>query len=138
MVKMVKHGKIAPEKSAPECPFECGGGGVIAIWAMPKQRWHLIKRCFPSQASLQIILVLPKLTPPTPDHSFNFHVPSVFVLHQGVSCLVFFVSCDHVDYFSSVRSSLHQFFYQFCHSPSESAHYQLWYNKVYIKDVSQL
>ena len=42
MVKMVKNGKIAPEKSAPECPFECGGvgwgggGGVIAIWAMPK------------------------------------------------------------------------------------------------------
>ena len=31
-----KNGKIAPEKSAPECPFECGGGGVIAIWAMPK------------------------------------------------------------------------------------------------------
>ena len=23
---MVKNGKIAPEKSAPECPFECGGG----------------------------------------------------------------------------------------------------------------
>ena len=21
-----KNGKIAPEKSAPECPFECGGG----------------------------------------------------------------------------------------------------------------
>ena len=32
---MVKNGKIMPEKSAPECPFECGGG-VIAIWAMPK------------------------------------------------------------------------------------------------------
>ena len=30
-----KNAKIAPEKSAPECPFECGGG-VIAIWAMPK------------------------------------------------------------------------------------------------------
>ena len=33
MVKRVKNGKngknskIAPEKSAPECPFECGGGG---------------------------------------------------------------------------------------------------------------
>ena len=27
MVRMVKkEGKIAPEKSAPECPFECGGG----------------------------------------------------------------------------------------------------------------
>ena len=25
-VKNGKHGKIAPEKSAPECPFECGGG----------------------------------------------------------------------------------------------------------------
>ena len=35
-VKNGKNGKIAPEKSAPECPFECGGGGVIAIWAMPK------------------------------------------------------------------------------------------------------
>ena len=34
--KMVKNGKIAPEKIATECPFECGGGGVIAIWAMPK------------------------------------------------------------------------------------------------------
>ena len=28
--------KSARKKSAPECPFECGGGGVIAIWAMPK------------------------------------------------------------------------------------------------------
>ena len=26
MVKMVKNGNIAPEKSDPECPFECGGG----------------------------------------------------------------------------------------------------------------
>ena len=25
MVKMVKNGKITPEKSAPECPFECRG-----------------------------------------------------------------------------------------------------------------
>ena len=24
------------EKSAPECPFQCGVGGAIAIWAMPK------------------------------------------------------------------------------------------------------
>ena len=47
MVKMVKHGKIAPEKSAPQCPFECGGGGVIAIWAMPKQRWRQIERVLP-------------------------------------------------------------------------------------------
>ena len=34
-----KNGKMAKsrlKKSAPECPFECGGGGVIAIWAMPK------------------------------------------------------------------------------------------------------
>ena len=28
--------QIGPEKSAPECPFECGEGGTIAIWAMPK------------------------------------------------------------------------------------------------------
>ena len=25
---------------APECPVECGGGGVIAIWAVPKCRVH--------------------------------------------------------------------------------------------------
>ena len=24
------------EKSAPECPFQCGAGGAITIWAMPK------------------------------------------------------------------------------------------------------
>ena len=29
----VKFAQIGPEKSAPECPFECGEGGVIA---MPK------------------------------------------------------------------------------------------------------
>ena len=28
--------KSARKNSAPECPFECGWGGVIAIWAMPK------------------------------------------------------------------------------------------------------
>ena len=26
-----------PSKSAPECPFECGGG-LTAIWAMAKQK----------------------------------------------------------------------------------------------------
>ena len=34
-----KSGKMVKsrlKKSAPECPFECGGGGVIAIWTMPK------------------------------------------------------------------------------------------------------
>ena len=40
MVKNGKNGKkmvkLRLKKSAPECPFECGGGGVIAIWAMPK------------------------------------------------------------------------------------------------------
>ena len=28
--------KLARKKSVLECPFECGEGGVIAIWAMPK------------------------------------------------------------------------------------------------------
>ena len=28
--------KSAREKCAPECPFECGRGGAIAIWAVPK------------------------------------------------------------------------------------------------------
>ena len=39
MVKNGKNGKMVKsrlKKSAPECPFECGGGVVIAIWAMPK------------------------------------------------------------------------------------------------------
>ena len=32
-----KVAQIGPEKSAPECPFEWrGGGGAIAIWAMPQ------------------------------------------------------------------------------------------------------
>ena len=33
----LQNGKKWPEKSAPECPVECGGG-LIAIWAMPKWR----------------------------------------------------------------------------------------------------
>ena len=49
---MVKNGKIASEKSAPECPFECGGGGVIAIWAMPTWRWGQVERCFPNNKTL--------------------------------------------------------------------------------------
>ena len=33
----IQNGRIGPEKSATECPFECGeGGGPSAIWAMPK------------------------------------------------------------------------------------------------------
>ena len=28
-------------KSTPECPFECGAGGAIAIWTMPKKGRHL-------------------------------------------------------------------------------------------------
>ena len=31
-----KVAQIGPEKSAPECPFECGGGGAKAKRAMPK------------------------------------------------------------------------------------------------------
>ena len=34
----LKNGKKWPEKSAPECPVECGWEGPIAIWAMPKCR----------------------------------------------------------------------------------------------------
>ena len=34
MVKMVKNGKIAPEK-VPQSARLSAGGGVIAIWAMP-------------------------------------------------------------------------------------------------------
>ena len=45
---MVKNGKIAPEKSAPECPFECGGG-VTAIWAMPTWGWRQVERGFPNR-----------------------------------------------------------------------------------------
>ena len=32
---------------APECPVECGGGGVIAIWAVPKCRVHERLLVFP-------------------------------------------------------------------------------------------
>ena len=32
----LQNDRIGPEKSATECPFECGGGGPSAIWAMPK------------------------------------------------------------------------------------------------------
>ena len=35
------------KKSAPECPFECGGGGVNAIWAMPTWGWRQVERGFP-------------------------------------------------------------------------------------------
>ena len=36
MVKMVKNGKIAPEKKVPQSArLSAGGWGVIAIWAMP-------------------------------------------------------------------------------------------------------
>ena len=45
-----KNGKMVKsrlKKSAPECPFECGGGGVNAIWAMPKWRWWQAERGFP-------------------------------------------------------------------------------------------
>ena len=42
---MVKNG---PKKSAPECPVECGGGGPIAIWAMPKCRGRQTNRVFPN------------------------------------------------------------------------------------------
>ena len=40
-------GKSRLKKSAPECPFECGGGGVNAIWAMPTWGWWQVERCFP-------------------------------------------------------------------------------------------
>ena len=42
---------IAPiaalEKSAPECPFECGGGGAKAKRAMPKCPQHEFEEGFP-------------------------------------------------------------------------------------------
>ena len=49
------------KKSAPECPFECGGGGVNAIWAMPKWRWWQAERGFPKsqvQKQRKIYIVL--------------------------------------------------------------------------------
>ena len=33
--------------SAPECPFECGGGCAKAIWAMPKCLGHQFEWGFP-------------------------------------------------------------------------------------------
>ena len=48
---MVKNGL---KKSAPECPVECGGGGPIAIWAMPKWRGRQGISAFPYKPILQI------------------------------------------------------------------------------------
>ena len=31
-----KNGKMVKLRLKKECPFDCGGVGVIAIWAMPK------------------------------------------------------------------------------------------------------
>ena len=47
------------KKSAPECPFECGGGGVNAIWAMPTWGWRQAERGFPynSQQSMELIVI---------------------------------------------------------------------------------
>ena len=47
-VKNGKNGKIAPEKKCPRVPVGVRGGGVIAIWAMPTQRWGQIERGFPN------------------------------------------------------------------------------------------
>ena len=43
------------KKSAPECPFECGGGGVNAIWAMPTWGWRQAERCFPKLLLLKLV-----------------------------------------------------------------------------------
>ena len=48
----LQNGKNGPKKSAPECPVECGGGGPIAIWAMPKCRVHELKWVFPKSLTL--------------------------------------------------------------------------------------
>ena len=43
-----KVAQIGPEKSAPECPFECGGGGAKAKRAMPKCPLHEFEEGFPN------------------------------------------------------------------------------------------
>ena len=42
-----KVAQIGPEKSAPECPFECGWGGAKAKRAMPQCPQHEFEGCFP-------------------------------------------------------------------------------------------
>ena len=42
-----KVAEIGPEKSAPECPFECGAGGAKAKRAMPKCPGHEFEWGFP-------------------------------------------------------------------------------------------
>ena len=42
------------KKSAPECPFECGGGGVNAIWAMPTWGWRQAEKCFPNSSEEEL------------------------------------------------------------------------------------
>ena len=39
--------KYNPKKSAPECPFECGGGGAKAKRAMPECPQHEFEEGFP-------------------------------------------------------------------------------------------
>ena len=40
-------GALFPRWSAPECPFECGGRGAKAIWAMPKCLLRFLMWAFP-------------------------------------------------------------------------------------------
>ena len=55
--------KLRLKKSAPECPFECGGGGVNAIWAMPTWGGGQVERGFPNSCQL--------FKAPTQSHSVN-------------------------------------------------------------------
>ena len=48
-----KFAQIGPEKKCPRVPVWVRGGGVNAIWAMPKWRWWQAERGFP-KGSLQI------------------------------------------------------------------------------------
>ena len=47
---------FCPKIGATECPFECGEGGPMAIWAMPKWTAIFLWWCFPKLDYLSYIL----------------------------------------------------------------------------------
>ena len=50
-------GWFCPKIGATECPFECGGGGLMAIWAMPKWTEIFFRWGFPYTSMLKHYLI---------------------------------------------------------------------------------